>query len=169
VAWDGALVDHVEAARAALDAFACAVAALPGGARVVLAAGAAPDRVRLRPGCAVLGPDGLLGDERFRELARRLRAGALELFELVPPGGARRADETLAATVAHYGRFGPAPVELALSVGMALSAGAPDAALDARLREIVRLSGAARGFVATHEWVPAVLDAAREGRIGHAP
>jgi hypothetical protein len=107
----------------------------------------------------------LLGDARFRDLARRLRAGGLVSFDLLPPGGARRADEALAVRVAHHARFGPTLVELALSVGSALTPGASGEALDAGLRALAASAGAPRSVVALHDWSPSVLDAAREGRL----
>ena len=159
LAFGGPLVNDARKVRDALDRFALLVSTLLRGERVMVARAAAPDRLYLRPGCVVFGAHGLVGDDRFRRLVRRMSAGSIEQLVLAQPGRGGARDEALEAVMAHNARYAPGPVELHLSVGRALVDDGDRARVAATLADIVRDSGAFYGFVAEHDWVPAFLEA----------
>jgi hypothetical protein len=162
VAWPGPLDAASERAMARTVArWARVIGALPAGARVMVARGTAPERLWLREGCVVLGgAPAVAGDARWAALFARARRGALERLVIERPGGARSADDTLDLVVRHGARFGPGPVEMALSLGRARLPDEPRrvSRVMARLAAAVDDADAAYGFVAEHEWVPALLD-----------
>jgi hypothetical protein len=161
VAWPSFGLQTVRAAKRLLDRLSRLIAALPGGARVLVAHGTAPDAIYIRPGCVVLGDRGVRGDERYGALWQRFAQDGLERLQFLPPGGHPARDATLELTVARAPKYaaGSPAVEVSCCLGRAL--GGPSASGDLlgdSLAEVLRSAVGATGFVASHPWVPSFME-----------
>lgn len=156
--WDAAPDACRARVERALDGIARCVAALPRGPRVMVASGAAPERIYLRKGCVVLGARGVKGDRRYHALRARLYAAGLERLALSPPGGPVAKDDALSIEIVRAARYRPGPTELFACVGRAWVPPADEAAFRAALQAAC---DADRVVLEARAWAPDLRAALR--------